>query len=293
MKKKPILAYTLSSIAMVLVCFAYYRRYLVDARETLDLYLGVHLHGLIVDETYIWKSGLDSIGIHVSLVVVPIFFVILLWAVRGRLKANVLLTGLMFYPITAFYVHSRYILLFDDDLSDLLFLISFSMSLFSIILSVISMYADERRLHIAKHVSKSISISYLVLVVVSLLGYVTLGLISDRALDFICWSYRGDYFAIVLILVILLFYCTKAVFRNDEKGYITLPIVVVALTLSIISPLGSTIRLFPYERPLAISYEYYMVHMNTVPWVILLFSLISILYLAYICTRFVGEQRDG
>ena len=140
---------------------------------------------------------------------------------------------------------------------------------------------------------RSISISYFVLVVISLLGYVTLGLVSDRALNFICWSYRGDYFAFVLILVILLFYCTKAVLRNDEKGYITLPIVVTALTISITSPLGITARLFQYELPLEILYEYYMVHMKTVPWIILLFSLVSILYLLYLCTRFVEEGHDG
>ena len=293
MKKKPVLAYILSSLSMVLVCLGYYRRYLLDARETLDLYLGFRLHDLVVDKSYIWKSDLDSIGIHVSLVVVPVFFMILFWAVRGRLKANVILTGLMFYPITTFYVHSRYIFLFDDDLSDLLLLIAFSLSVFSIVLSAISMYVNEQKLHITKHVPRIIPISYLVLVVVLLLGYVTLGLVNERALHFICWSYRGDYFTFILILVVLLFYCTKAVLQSDEKGHIILPVVVLALTLSVISPLEMKFLLFPYELPLKVSYGYYKVHMYTIPWVLLLFSLVSILYLLYLCTRFVGEKRDG
>jgi hypothetical protein len=294
MKKKPVIAYILSSIAMVLVCFGYYRRYLLDAREMLGLYSDFRIRDLIIDELYISKSGLDSIGIHVSLLVVPIFFILLFWAVRGRLKANVILTGLMFYPITAYYTHSRYYLsLHGDDLSDLSFLIAFSLSLFSIILSAISMYANEWKPHITKHVPKIIPISYFVLVVVSFLGYITLGLVNERALRFICWSYRGDYFAFILILVVLLFYCTKAVLRSDEKGHITLPVVVLALTLSIISPIEISIRLFPHELPLKIVYGYHLVRNITVPWVILPFFIVSILYFLYMCTRFVGEEHDG
>jgi hypothetical protein len=248
-----------------------------------------YIHGIEFDKEYLYSLHLTSldIDIYFSWIVVPLFFIFLWRGLQGRLKANGFLTGLMFYPIVSYYTQTLYGLTSFDHLSDIVFLMAFSLSFAAIVFSVVSLYECTETIYTKRRFQKGIAVAYLICVIVLLLGYITLRLVTETRLPHIYGGYENDVLFLIFMLAILIFYFTRAALRNEKGAYIALPILVTALTVSVISQgyIGLDIVILRELKP---TYRFSFSHLDTA--VALSFTLVSILYLIYVSSRFIEDQ---
>ena len=209
MKKKPVLAYILSSIAMVLVCFGYYLR--------IHYWSPLKIQDIQCDISFIW---------------IPVFFISLLCAIRGGLRANIICTGFMTVPIVVFF---RYFMGFNFP--DVLFLISFSFSIVAVSVSIYAMDFDSADSVLNININKAYPIAYVLFTLIFFGAVILLGAFDTDILRLLSHVMHGTIIPLFGFTLPLLVCFTFSLLKREHAGHTIVPVLLVISILLITPPI--------------------------------------------------------